>query len=163
MNGEIKFRGFFKGVQFPIDKDDLYDYEKPQMIYDVHKLYDGSGVKDNAVLGGYSCFNSVLEDSHFSVMQFTGLHDKNGIEIYIGDIVKMHVFIEVLGEGLGVKEGEIELIGQIANEKLGLWIQCEKEEDCGYLLWFNGLHEESFEIIGNIYENPELLNGSAVA
>lgn len=91
-------------------------------------------------------------------MQYTGLKDKNGKEIYEGDVVKMHRFIEVLGSNMGVSEGEQEDVGHISIEPLGLAINCDSQEDSGYLLHLHGLHEESFEVIGNIYENPELLN-----
>jgi len=90
-------------------------------------------------------------------MQYTGLKDKNGTPIYEGDIVKCHYFYEALGENLGVYEAEKEIIGEIDIQEMGLWIQCDTEEDSGYLLWINGLHEDSFEVIGNIYENPELI------
>ena len=71
------------------------------------------------------------------VRQFTGLHDKNGKEIYEGDIIRdstdqFQVWIE---------EGAI-LIG--ANDKY-----CDD-----FLLNFD---VAKMEVIGNIYENPELL------
>ena len=88
---------------------------------------------------------------------YLGIKDKNAVEIYAGDIVKFHYFTEELGEDLGVVEGEKELIGHIVFQGLGLWFASDTEENSGYLIWFNGIHEESFEIIGNIHENPELL------
>jgi len=80
----------------------------------------------------------LVEGGYKGLMQFTGLLDKNGKEIYEGDIVENNgcnwqvtwkeggVFIEILDAG-----------------KNGKW-------------WISGENEYS-EIIGNIYENPELL------
>lgn len=93
-----------------------------------------------------------------TLMQFTGLHDKNGKEIYDGDIISMHQFIQVLGEKMGVCESEQELKGSISIEEMGIFFNCTNNDDnlTAYLLFFN-LHEESLEVIGNIYENHELL------
>jgi len=90
--------------------------------------------------------------------QYTGLKDKNGVEIYEWDIVKCHYFYEAIGQNLGVYEAEKEIIGEICFQESGLWIQTDNENDSGYLVWIAGLHEESFEVIGKIYENHELLH-----
>jgi uncharacterized phage protein (TIGR01671 family) len=92
-----------------------------------------------------------------TLMQYTGLKDKNGKEIYEGDILKVHIFTQELGESLGVREGEKEFKAEICYQEMGLWLQGNTEDECGYILWFDGMHEESFEMIGNIYENYSLL------
>lgn len=74
------------------------------------------------------------------LMQFTGLTDKNGKEIYEGDIVS---------EGEGCWRGKIEF-----DEKFLTW-------GCSALKNFSGtisiLACSRASVIGNIYENPELL------
>lgn len=74
--------------------------------------------------------------------QYTGLKDKNGEEIYEGDIVRYG------DQVLGVKFDEM------------------KDSDCSYyyLGWAMGdlslcEHNTMVEVIGNIHENPELLGG----
>ena len=90
---------------------------------------------------GYS-FDFYLEDENATIMQSTGLKDKNGKEVFVGDIIKctrgcLHeVYIE--------KEYGGTYIGGMP------------------AIYLKGLREgyawtEDEEIIGNIYENPELL------
>jgi hypothetical protein len=70
----------------------------------------------------------------FSYQQYTGLKDKNGKEIYEGDIL-------CWPEWEGSK-----------NQKR--WVMEWIESDAG---WIAYSPREAAEIIGNIYENPELL------
>ncbi len=83
------------------------------------------------------------------LMQYTGLKDKNGKEIYEGDIV---------GFARNKFAGEILPL----NPFKGFYIKWKKgcariryTEDGTEPIWGN--HTISLEIIGNIYENPELL------
>jgi len=77
------------------------------------------------------------------LMQFTGLKDKNGKEIYEGDIVKDENNIrEVI---FHIPDGVNNIYGFTQRD-------IKKNEWVG----FNKI-ENDFEIIGNIYENPELL------
>lgn len=98
------------------------------------------------------------EVDDYIIMQYTGLKDKNGKEIYEHDIVKCHYFYEGLGDNLGVYEAEKVITGEITITEFGIWVACNSEQDSDFILHLiAGLHEESFEVIGNIYENPELL------
>lgn len=74
-----------------------------------------------------------------SVGQFTGLKDKYGNEIYEGDICESIGYRFKVGFKNGAFSAEYS----------------EKSEDCFYL---GNADESRFEIIGNIYENPELLH-----
>ena len=83
--------------------------------------------------------NEHLNDGYFLFMQYTGLKDKNGKEIYEGDIVDCKTYSH-WGHILEV-ENMVEWRQQLDYE-------------------FDGKSEqpEDLEVIGNIYENPELLN-----
>lgn len=77
-----------------------------------------------------------------TVGQYTGLHDKNGKEIYEGDIVKALI-------------NGIWYIGQVVYEHSGFTIDVtnNKQLEFGRM----GIIEIFTEVIGNIYDNPELL------
>ena len=90
-----------------------------------------------------------MKNPNIEICQYTGLHDKGGKEIYEGDILKYKDRIFDIGwcnGGFKIMEMKSMLDGAVDgwfNEILGS-CQC------------NGAIEE-IEIIGNIYENPELL------
>ena len=74
------------------------------------------------------------------LMQFTGLLDKNGKEIYEGDIVK-------------VKWGGV---GDVVFKDGGFVSQWENG-NVEYRVCKSDIESREVEVIGNIYENPELL------
>lgn len=74
------------------------------------------------------------------LMQFTGLHDKNGKEIYEGDIVQWE---DTVDDGYGC--------GYLTK------IQEEVIFGGGAYNPISTMPSKYFEVIGNVYENPELL------
>lgn len=104
-----------------------------------------------------------------TIGQFTGIIDKNGKEIYEGDILLLHQFLfdghefenELIGEVVYDQETCSFALRNIRNADVKKYMGYKEHEDCGNIPIFNfyGLHEESFEKLGDIYENPELLEG----
>jgi uncharacterized phage protein (TIGR01671 family) len=85
------------------------------------------------------------------LMQYTGLKDKNGVEIYEGDILKISNISILRCE---FRNGCFVLvhIKEFAGVENLLWGNLGRLYDAG----MNDIFELT-EIIGNIYENPELL------
>ena len=84
-------------------------------------------------------------------MQSTGLFDKNGKEIFESDIVKTTIFFGRADESGGFYEYEKELIG-IVKQLEGAWL-IDTEKGAVYL--WSDINEN--EVLGNIWENPKLL------
>ena len=105
--------------------------------------------------------------SNLTVMQYTGLKDKNGVEIYEGDIVDCYWLAE-----LGVCEIDCQHKGIVR------FVDCRFEVSFSDKAFIRNIGEDGvysateleltcmshdddyaveYEVIGNIYENPELL------
>lgn len=96
-----------------------------------------------------------LFDYEYKIMQYAGLKDKNGKEIYEGDIVSFDLY----------GNGEIE-IGTIIFSKASFVAQTDYSpaldgthhgRSLTYQLGSLIRNDKNVEVIGNIYENPDLL------
>ena len=100
---------------------------------------------------GLSRFFGCLRDDAV-IMQFTGLKDKNGNEIYEGDVLQTkNNIVEVF---FGKKVHSVFMFGKRDTIEINGWLVKNSKNHTDVL-------DESFihgKIIGNIYENPELLN-----
>ena len=86
-------------------------------------------------------------------MQYTGLKDKNGVEIYDGYIVKQTYIYE---DNFEFFTEEIILVVKYEKEWCQFILDHAKDPD-GNWDSFCEVDLEELEVIGNIYENPELL------
>lgn len=97
-----------------------------------------------------------IEHKTWILMQYTGLKDKNGKEIYEGDIVKDNyneVGIVSFGEHLSDNSG----FEYAANVCTGFYVANPEVGENDYPRNWGQFYETGYIILGNIYENPELL------
>ena len=82
--------------------------------------------------------------------QFTGLTDKNGLKIFEGDICKFREW----------ERGEMCWVGEVLYEHQQFIISGGPNEECSteFFLQMSRFIPENIEVIGNIHDNPELLD-----
>lgn len=146
MNREIKFRAWQDGQMCEIDGNSKVTLEFNDISgWNIVK----EPSKDNPY---YLMGESSKGGKDFVLMQFTGLKDKNGKEIYDGDIINIpagNKYDPIKGEHY-VKW---DLTGWFIRRLDGIdYIDIDYSE----LLLYNFVVVS--EVIGNIYENPESLN-----
>ena len=116
------------------------------MVPDNFEFYDGKiGWIDASREAGPKLGNDGDPDQ-FEIMQYTGLHDKNGREIYEGDIVK-NEYGDVVVVQYGTQDHEEDYGDRFVYQ--GWNIQIGSGYPDAVMI--------EHTVIGNIYENPELL------
>ena len=95
---------------------------------------------ENILFQSETYINNVIPINDVGLLQFTGVKDKNGNEIYEGDILRK----------VTTREGKKDFSETI---KAVRWTPNRNG--------WNFTYGEQWEVIGNIYENPGLLKGKA--
>ena len=134
---EIKFRGWNKNENIMVDLQKI----TPLALDDTMNT-------QMAMQGWGGLFLPFQKD--IILMQYAGLKDKNGKEIYEGDIVNRNGWIAevVFKQRYSWFELEYRKFPHLPHSTTtNEWYSTTKKD------------EIDFEVIGNIYENPELLKG----
>lgn len=134
-----------------------YEPEKKMMLFNNPTLLDGKVCSNDN--GGllFRNYDHNIKDVHeckpedFKIMQCTGLKDKNGELIYEGDILEGYQTLEVspLDSKMVLKRGLVRIPD-------GMFVATchDIKENCTL---FTQLRWSTTEVIGNVYQNPELL------
>lgn len=141
MSKDIKFRVWDKTSDSMLYQDDFERVELDTKNKMVTLIAEEESDKSHYVLD--------YEDGiEAEIMQYISLKDKNRKEIYEGDILSIKIYSgdKVIVEGKTVVEFKDGCFGVI-------W-----GHDKAFLS-LNSFFKAKFEVIGNIYENPELLRG----
>ena len=146
-----KLRAWDNGMEMMVYQGDdeiyiCFDGEKWKLLdyYRTHWETDEYGMNE---------IEQPWEVKNIEIMQYTGFKDSNGADIYEGDIVKRTYLFD--GAFDRMHTGEVvydEEYARYVISKPNKYIN-PKTEDLGNML----SDKSAYEVIGNIYENPELL------
>lgn len=137
MNREIKYRAWLKAEKIMVTVEEINFYDETfAYIFDNYAEVEQEWIEEDI--------------QNVELLQYTGLKDKTGKDIYEGDIIRY--FSEVMSKKEWICS--VEVIGATFAVRTG-----KKSYMDGSFL--NRLSkDEKLEIIGNIYENPNLLEES---
>ena len=100
------------------------------------------------------------DDGFYSIMQSTGLKDKNGNEIFEGDVLEIQGIKMIVKFGsykyLETSKNKGHILG-VLHDGLGFYVECINVADSDDISPFEPETLKNSQIICNIYETPELL------
>lgn len=118
---EIKFRA--------------WDKNNNKMLIDTNLMFPAISLSGNII--AYRGDEQMHNTKHLLLMQYTGLKDKNGVEIYEGDVMSDEM-------------GEDSEVGKVVFVDGAFRLETDDT-------LFEPEEVATFNVIGNVYNNPELL------
>ena len=147
---EIKFRAWDKKLKRMVYRDSDFGSLSRERSNKIDQPWDNPYEVDEwypatAIRGIFDYFDDIAKDDNFIVEQYTGLKDKNGVEIYEGDVVAVVDPFSIKG-----------VLHEVVYYNAAYWFRPLKRlnverGDSPIAGAFSGC-----EVVGNIHENPEL-------
>jgi len=142
-----------------IPKYRAWDSAKKEMFKDTFAITESGQVVVVEQESVASSPDYVFVD-HLVIMQSTGLKDKNGKEIFEGDILEIQGIKMIVKFGsykyLETSKNNGHILG-ILHDGLGFYVECINAADPDNISPFEPETLKNSQIIGNTYENRELL------
>lgn len=132
---ELKFRVWHTKLCHYL-KDNEFYIEPDGSVYSAFESYDDKIINTNYI---ENFSRDDFNEGYIIIEQYTGLKDKNGKDIYEGDIVEYDWYITSDKTAYRTKE-------QVTFDDMGARLGNDRIRNCS-----------NVEVIGNIHENPDLL------
>ena len=116
------------------------------------KMYQITDINFSDYVANGVCYGDWKDFSINNLMQYTGLKDRNGVEIYEGDICSFVMF------DYSDNNDTYTLNVIFQQGSFGFIIKNHQREECFYELSYILFQDDEVQVLGNIYQNPELLN-----
>ena len=129
-------------ILFKAKRIDNGEWVEGDLVHSIYKIND-------SCVGKYGSDVGMYQVDERTICQYTGLTDKNGNKIWENDLIE-------------VKKGKSHFISQIEWDDWckGFMFQDTKTTACGMdALSGSGCYHFDYEVIGNIFDNPELVEG----
>nr|DAY23205.1 MAG TPA: YopX protein [Caudoviricetes sp.] len=148
-----RYRAWIKTEKRMFFSDDILaiDYENEEIV--TQQVYFENGLPDDRDI---YCYNP----DEIELMQSTGLKDKNGKEIFEGDILEIQGIKMIVKFGsykyLETSKNNGHILG-ILHDGLGFYVECINAADPDRISPFEPETLKESAVIGNIYENKDIL------